>query len=396
MTIKRLLLALCAVSFPLTATAQGLPWSWGRNNQAQLGDGSTTDSNVPVSVAYPTSVVAMAGGYHHSLQLNVRTTVQAWGDNAYGQLGDGTSVDRPTPTFVLDPQGNCCLDDVIAIAAGIMHSMALKSDGSVWTWGNNQFGQLGDGSGVSSQLPVQVRIDNVVAIAAGYLHSVALTADGIVWTWGSNQFGQLGDGTFQNRPVPVPVHYLRGIHVDAIAAGGSHTLARIDGRVMAWGDNAEGQLGDGTTNPPGGRPVPQWVLDPSGKAYLSDVLVIGAGGRHSLAVRRGARHVWAWGSDTYGQLGTGSCNTISVLPVQSGTITEIMQLDGGDAHTIARRIDGVVFTWGHAHYGQLGNGNNGWFMCGPVGIVAGPTQANLPGFGTFVDAGAFHSLAAKQ
>lgn len=383
---------LLVISLPAAALGQGLPFSWGRNNQGQLGNGTTTDSNVPHLVANPLTVSRMAGGEHHSLQVTLETTVQSWGDNAYGQLGDNTYVDHAVPADVFDSTGVCCLRDVIEVAGGQMHSLALKSDGTVWAWGNNQYGQLGNGTTTSSAVPVRLPLDGIVAIAAGNEHSVALDVSGAVWTWGRNQLGQLGDGTFHTRLFPQRVPYLRGMMIEAIAAGGAHTLALTSGEVLAWGNNDEGQLGNGTTNL-AGSPVPGWVLDPGGKARLADVSAIGVGQRHSLAVRGGARNVWSWGSDTYGQLGQGACNVINTLPVQSGAITEIVQVAGGAGHSLARRADGAVFSWGHNHFGQLGNGNNGAFICGPVGIQTTPGVAGPLGFASWIAAGAFHSLA---
>jgi len=185
--------------------------------------------------------VQIAGGGHHSLALRNDGTVWAWGRNNYGQLGDGTTTERHTPVQVANLTG------VQAIAGGFSHSLALRSDGTVWAWGRNSKGQLGDGTTTNRTTPVQVlNLTGVQAIAGGFFHSLALKSDGTVWAWGYNHFGQLGDGTTANRTIPVQVADLTG--VQAIAAGSDHSLAlRNDGTVWAWGWNYLGQLGDGTT-----------------------------------------------------------------------------------------------------------------------------------------------------
>ena len=183
----------------------------------------------------------IAGGYAHSLRLRSDGTVWAWGNNANGQLGDGSTTERHTPVPASGLAG------VVAIAAGQLHSLALKSDGTVWAWGYNYYGQLGDGSTTDRWGPVPVSgLAGVVAIAAGDWHSLALKSDGTVWAWGYNVAGELGDGSTTQRTAPVPVSGLTGMV--AIGGGLYHSLAlKSDGTVWAWGWNYFGQLGDGTT-----------------------------------------------------------------------------------------------------------------------------------------------------
>lgn len=183
---------------------------------------------------------------------------------------------------------------VTQVVAGNTHTASLKSDGTVWAWGNNSHGQLGDGTTINKSIPVQVLgsggvgyLTGVTAIAAGYTHTVALKADGTVWAWGYNSVGELGDGTTTNRSTPVQVlghggvGYLTG--VTAIAAGYDHTLAlKSDGTLWAWGNNSNGQLGDGTTT---NRFTPVQVVGAGGAGYLTGVTVIAGGGRHTLALK---------------------------------------------------------------------------------------------------------------
>ena len=253
----------------------------------QLGDGTILSRFTPAQVkdptdstGYLTGVTVIATGDEWSVALKSDGTVWAWGDNFYGQLGDGTTEQRHSPVQVSD------LDGVAAIVAGGAHSLALKSGGTVWAWGDNWNGALGDGTTDERRSPVQVsNLTAVTTIAAGGYHSLALKSDGTVWAWGSNWKGQLGDKTTTNRLMPVQVTAL----ADSISISGGyfHSLAlRSDGTVWAWGWNRKGQLGDGTTID---RDAPVQVVNPSDPTgYLTGVIVISSGhySEHSLAIEK--------------------------------------------------------------------------------------------------------------
>ncbi|MBW8050104.1 MAG: T9SS type A sorting domain-containing protein [Cytophagales bacterium] len=233
----------------LVVKDDGTAWAWGGNNVGQLGDSTTTSSSTPVQVAGGiNNFIAVAGGNWHSIALRSDSTVWAWGRNNYGQLGDGTTTNRTTPVQVAG------LSNIIAIAAGAEHSLALKNDGTVWTWGWNQYGQLGNGT--TSQInsnPIQV-FSNSTAIAAGTFFSMALRIDSTVWTWGWGSYGALGDGTAIQRTSPVLSLYPKSI---AIAAGNWHSMSvRYDSTVWACGYNNDGQLGNDTTSGGSYNPTP--------------------------------------------------------------------------------------------------------------------------------------------
>jgi alpha-tubulin suppressor-like RCC1 family protein len=237
------------------------------------------------------------------------------------------------------------LTGVTAIAAGFKYSMALKSDGTVWTWGDNEYGQLGDGTKTARNIPVKVSgLTGVTAIAAGESYCLALKNDGTVRTWGNNSDGQLGDGTKTARTIPVQVSGLTG--VTAIAGGDFHSLAlRNDGTVRAWGWNILGQLGNGTFT--SGSNIPVQV------SGLNGVTAIAAGNfSHSLALRNDGT-MWAWGYNRDGQLGNGSKND-SNIPVQVSELNGVKAIAGGYFYSLALKNDGTVWAFGNNNKGQLG------------------------------------------
>jgi alpha-tubulin suppressor-like RCC1 family protein len=269
---------------------------------------------------------------------------------------------------------------VVAISAGAYHSLAVQRDGTVWAWGWNAFGQLGDGTTTDRHAPVQVaRIAGVTAIAAGGFHSVALVTLGVltptVWAWGWNGLGQLGDGTTTDRLVPVPVATPPGGGIGAIAAGTYHSMMLfVDGSIGAWGWNAYGQLGDGTTVD---RHVPTLIRSASGFVAVS------GGGLHSLGVKPDGS-VWAWGWNGVGQVGDGTTVDRHV-PTQVPGVPPVVRVSAGIFHSVGVTRDGKVLTWGWNAYGQLGDGTTvDRHVPTVVGSLA-PAAA--------VAGGAFHSLA---
>lgn len=330
----------------------------GGNDEGQLGDGTTTDRLVSVFVENLTDVVAVAAGGFHSLALDSSGRVWAWGDNGIGQLGDGTTTDRSVPVEV-EPTN---LTGVVAIAAGFVHSLALRSDGTVWAWGNDRQGQLGHEGGAESHVPVQVddtNLTGVVEIAAGEGHSLAIDANGDAWGWGFNAFGQVGDGTSNNiRSMPVRVDDTNLTDVVAIAAGGDagegHSLAiDANGAVWAWGADSQGQLGDGTSSATG--LVPVQVDDTN----LTGAVAIAAGGWFSLGLDS-AGNVWAWGYNVRGQLGDGTTtNRNAPVPVIMTDMDQANDIGAGLVHSLAiedfPNESWAAWAWGSGSRGQLGS-----------------------------------------
>ncbi len=300
-------------------------------------------------------------------------SLYAWGYNEDGELGDGTTTDSFTPLEVASVGG------FTAVAAGGGHTLALKSDGTVWSWGYNSNGELGDGTTTGSSTPVEVSsLGDVTNVAAGAFHSLALTSDGHVSAWGNNPHGELGDGTTTSRHTPGPVASLHG--VTAVAAGWDHNLALTsNGTVWAWGSNEAGQLGDGTTTD---QAIPVQV--PS----LADVTALAAGASHSLALKSDGT-VWAWGANRWGQLGDGSF-TEAFGPVRVSSLGDVTAVAAGvgSSHSLALKSDGTVWAWGGNWHGQLGDGG--------TTDSSTPVQVSSLGGVSALAAGDLHSLAVKS
>jgi alpha-tubulin suppressor-like RCC1 family protein len=298
----------CGHTLALTRT--GLVYAWGSNDSGQLGNDTTTSSPVPVRVLLPvgTTATAVAAGCQFSLALTSTGQVLAWGRGSEGQLGNGATASRATPVPVTLPAGTAAT----AVSAGGDHALALTSTGGVLAWGLNDHGQLGDGTSLTRDVPVPVSMPpgvTVTAVGAGAFHSLALTRSGQVLAWGQNASGELGDGTSIDRATPVAVALPAGTTVTAVSAGAAHSLALTStGSVLAWGANDHGQLGNGTTSD---SPAPVAVALPPGVAAAA----VSAGADHSLALTAGSQ-VWAWGANGDGELGDGT-TTDSAVPVRS-------------------------------------------------------------------------------
>jgi len=245
----------------LAIDEHGILWAWGYNGFGQLGDGTTIDRSPPVQVNTAgrmnnAKIVSVAAGAYHSLAIDEHGNLWAFGRNNYGQLGDGTAADRSSPIQV-NTGGRMNNVKAMSVAAGGGHSFAIDEHGTLWAWGHNSFGQLGDGTAADRSSPIQVntsgRMNNakVTFVAAGYEHSIAIDELGNLWVFGRNNCGQLGDGTVADSSSPIQVNTvgrMNNAKVTAVAAGRYHSLA-VDGHgaLWAWGDNGFGQLGDGTT-----------------------------------------------------------------------------------------------------------------------------------------------------
>jgi len=376
---------------PARAVAPGAIQAFGSNTSGQLGNGTTTSSPQPDYFPVPAPVLngatdlslvtAVSGGRAHSLALQTSNTVRAWGRNGDGQLGNCSSTDSPLPVTVGD-NATCTttLSQITDIDGGGNHSLAVKNNDTVWAWGSNASGQLGDGSTTSRSYAGQVKTNNtptyltgITAASAGFDHSLALKSDGTVWAWGDNTDGQLGDSTNTNSSYAAKVKTVGATcaatnadlsSVTEVAAGAGHSLAlKSDGTVWAWGNNEEGQLGDGTT---ANQKCAVQVTDSMGN--LTSVVHISAGWRFSVAVKSDGS-VWAWGDNLYGQLGNNNVPNDSSVAVQvqdaaGGNLSGVASVSAGGHHTLAiKATSGAVSCWGRADHGECGTA---------AGIIAGP------------------------
>jgi alpha-tubulin suppressor-like RCC1 family protein len=354
--------ALCLTGLTAASAASaaqqpaGTALAWGANFGGQLGDGSATNRATPVPVDLPalTRVTAVAAGDVHSLALTSGGRVLAWGGNFVGQLGDGSTTDSSTPVRVHLPAGT----RFTAVAAGDANGLALTSGGRVLAWGGNFAGQLGDGTSTDRSTPVLVHLPahtRVTAVAAGADHSLALTSGGRVLAWGDNLGGELGDGsTTTGSSTPVLVQLPARTRVTAVAAGDEFSLALTsDGRVLAWGANFAGQLGDGSTSITDSS-TPVRVDLPAG----TRVTAVAAGTFHSLALTSDGR-VLAWGNNGWGQLGDGtSADSSTPVLVHLPALTRVTAVTAGAFNSLALTSGGRVLAWGNNEYGQLGDGTS--------------------------------------
>lgn len=334
----------------LALKSDGTVWTWGDNANGKLGIGTTTDSLVPVMVPGLQEIVAISASDDYSMALKSDGTVWAWGKNNSGQLGDGTKTTKKSPVQV---QG---LSSVIAIAQSDSTSFALKSDGTVWVWGNNNYWRMGIGennSSFSTTSPVIIpTLNNIVQIRAGLKNGIALRSDGTVWTWGENDDGQLGYGT-GGQSVKLATQVPNLSNVSSVAMGASAMIVlKNDGTL--WHSGNCNLSGDSTCVST--RSVLTQI--PS----MTNVIKVDLGHTSAFAIKDDSS-LWAWGNNNVGALGTGNGSGAYVrLPEQvvlSDLYTKLMgvtDVAGSLGHGMAIKNDGSIWSWGRNSSGQLGLG----------------------------------------
>jgi alpha-tubulin suppressor-like RCC1 family protein len=357
-----------ASSLPATLTVSATnyrAYGWGLNTRGQAGVGSNeTSIPAPTAISGLHFVTAVAGGPRHALALLAGGTVDSWGFNGHGQLGNEGAVGTKSPIPVENLTG------VTAIAAGGNHSVALLKGGTVKDWGDDESGQLGNHGNVDSEVPVPVEgLSGVTAIAAGEEHTLALLSNGTVMAWGNNERGQLGTGNTKSSDTPVPVKGLTG--VTAIAANRNFSMALLaGGTVVTWGDDELGELGNAVvleeeTIEEEGHYSPS----PVPVEGLTGATAIAAGQTHALALL-GDKTVVGWGDDHEGQLGNGVKEPMSVHPVPVSGLTNVAMITAGEQDSAAILESGTLMTWGMNNAGSLGIGVRGEAHATPVPVTA--------------------------
>jgi alpha-tubulin suppressor-like RCC1 family protein len=352
-------------------------WTWGSNNLGQHGDGTIVTKSSPVSVI---------GGFTDWCQVSLSThvaavhqsgTLWAWGAAAQGRLGDNTTVSKLSPVSVVGGFTDWC-----QVSAGSNHTAAVRRNGTLWAWGYNLGGRLGDGTTVSKSSPVSVvgGFTDWCQVGAGGLHTAAVRQNGTLWAWGANGSGRLGDGTTVDQSSPVSVV---GGFTDwcQVSAGSAHTAAvRQNGTLWAWGCGYRGRLGDGTTTD---KSSPVSVV-----GGFTDWCQVSAGGTMNAAVRQNGT-LWAWGFGGDGVLGDGTTVNKSSPVSVIGGFTDWCQVSAGGSHTAAVRQNSTLWTWGWNVSGQLGDGTT-VDKSSPVSVIGGFTDWCQ------VSAGTCHSAAIRK
>lgn len=344
--------------------------AYGVTFEVQDSDGDKDSDTVYLTVIKSTWTF-VDGGWSHSVGLKTDGSLWSWGWNMEGQLGNGLTLSTNKPVHIGQDR------DWKILSSGSAHSLGLKADGTLWAWGSNTSGQLGIGPRPQSLVPVQVGIGNDwCCVSAGSYHSLAVKTDGTLWSWGRNNEGQLGDGTFSYSIRPVRIGSDRDWK--SAAAGEAHSVAlKTDGTLWCWGSNELGQLGDGTQV---NNPIPRQIKPETRWTCIS------AGKRHSLAITQDGA-LWAWGANLWGQLGDGT-KAFKVLPVRIGDDSEWTQVSAGEYHSAGMKQDHSIWAWGWNAFGQLGTGTSK--------DSYKPVRIGNDTDWTWVTTGLHHTLAVKR
>ncbi|MDH5720669.1 MAG: hypothetical protein OEZ13_08635 [Spirochaetia bacterium] len=334
----------------LALRGDGSLWAWGNNENGQLGDGGTITetcsvykcSTIPVKIGTATWI-AIAAGNNHSLGIQSDGTLWAWGDNTYGQLGDTSITQRNAPVKI----GGATWKSVSAngITGYGAHSLGIQSDDTLWAWGGNAYGQIGDNSNTQRNAPVKIGGATWKSASAGGVHSLGIQSDDTLWAWGSDMIGQIGNGaTTGDQLAPVQIG---GAAWLSASAGGLYSAGiQANGSLWTWGSDMSHELGDGA--PTTGQTSPFEIDNPNTYSLIF------AGSNHTLGIRSDGT-LYAWGSNNYGALGLPNTIFSETAPVNTSTESWVIA-DMGASHSLAIRNDNTLWAWGYNVVGQVGDG----------------------------------------
>ena len=324
----------------LVIDEEGHLWTWGYNNKGQIGYGTKEYETSPVPILTETKFKQISAGGYHCIAQDEEGKLWVWGDNEYGQLGTGTTIKQLQPTKIeLD------IKFKEISSSNYCHSLAIDEEENLWAWGNNECGQLGDGTMINKTSPIKIKTETkFIKISVGRYFSLAIDEEGHLWAWGLNNYGQLGDGTTDYRTRPVKIK--SETKFKRILAGDYHSLAiDAEGNLWAWGENNYGQLGDGTKI---NKKVPVQVK--TNIKYKE----IAAGDGTNLAIDEEG-YLWAWGYNSSGELGDGTTEN-KISPIKIKPETKFKQISRGYGHSLAIDEEGSLWAWGYNGSGALGDG----------------------------------------
>ncbi|OYU80729.1 MAG: hypothetical protein CFE23_08405 [Flavobacterium sp. BFFFF1] len=352
--------------FTIAIRDDGTLWSWGRNPYGQLGDGSPTTSISywPKQTSEDNTWVTVSAGWNHAAGIKSDGTLWTWGQNYYGNLGDGTNTDKTVPVQV----GSAT--NWVYVSANYDNTFAIKSDGTLWAWGQNSFYELGDGTNVSQNIPIQIgTATNWKMVTGGFAHTIGVKTNGTLWAWGRNNLGQLGDGTTVDKTIPTQI--TTATNWTEANAGYEHSAGlKLNGTVWGWGHNQHGEVGNGTQT--------LSVLVPTQAGTDTNWKSVKAGRDHNIATKTNGT-LWSWGSNVTGQQGNLSLSTSTrTSPGQVDTATDWESFDTSVDFNFARKTNGAIYGWGSNTHAQLGNGYQGTNPDLGDAIICGASGCNPP------------------
>ena len=321
-------------------------WTWGHNATGRLGDNTTTNRSTPVTtLAGGANWKQVSALQYHTAAIKTDGTLWTWGANSFGALGDNDTTQKNTPVTTFAGGTNWK-----QVSGSVYCTTAIKTDGTLWTWGRNAYGQLGDNTTTQRITPVTTFAGgtNWKQVAGGREHTAAIKTDGTLWTWGVNNSGQLGDNTTTNRLTPVTT-FAGGTNWKQVAGGRAHTSAiKTDGTLWTWGSGFFGSLGNNDTTD---RLTPVTTF-----AGGTNWKQVSGGYNHTAAIKTDGT-LWTWGNNNSGQIGDNTTTRRSIPVTTFAGGTNWKQVSGGYKHTAAIKTDGTLWTWGRNYSAQLGTNN---------------------------------------
>jgi alpha-tubulin suppressor-like RCC1 family protein len=367
----------------------GTLWTWGYGGLGRLGINATTNRNTPVTTfAGGTNWKQVSTGTFHTAAIKTDGTLWTWGNSDVGQLGRiSPGINRLTPITTFAGGTNWAdtengeVDELYTLSSGSAHTAAVKTDGTLWTWGGGPFGRLGTNDSITRSTPVTTFAGGTdwKQVSSGYQHTAAIKTNGTLWVWGSGGFGRLGNNFITNRSTPVQV-FGSATNWKQVSAGNLHTAAiKTDGTLWTWGNGTLGRLGNNATID---RSTPVTTF-----AGGTNWKQVSSGNQHTAAVKTDGT-LWTWGSGGSGRLGTNATITRSTPVTTFAGGTNWKQVSSGDSNTAAIKTDGTLWTWGFGNSGRLGT-NDTTSILTPVTTFAGGTNWKQ------VSSGLSHTAAIK-